>query len=71
LNKLRKVLIFAGTNQYCFISLDTDWYEPTKHELIHLFPILLVSGVLIPDDSGQWAGSKKAVTNTFLKTRFF
>lgn len=47
------------------LRLDTDWYESTKHELNHLFPILLPNGVLIIDDYGHWAGSKKAVDEYF------
>lgn len=43
------------------LRLDTDWYESTKHELIHLFPLLQKAGVLILDDYGHWAGAKKAV----------
>lgn len=43
------------------LRLDTDWYEPTKHELIHLFPLLTKNGVLIIGDYGCWAGSRKAV----------
>lgn len=48
------------------LRLDTDWYESTKHELIHLFPILEDSGVLIIDDYGSWAGAKKAVDEYFI-----
>jgi O-methyltransferase len=43
------------------LRLDTDWYESTKHELIHLFPRLVKGGVLILDDYGHWSGAKKAV----------
>ncbi len=43
------------------LRLDTDWYESTKHELTHLFPLVAKSGVLIIDDYGHFAGSKKAV----------
>ncbi|MBE2240722.1 MAG: class I SAM-dependent methyltransferase [Caldilineaceae bacterium] len=43
------------------LRLDTDWYESTRHELIHLFPLLCKGGVLIVDDYGQWAGAKRAV----------
>jgi O-methyltransferase len=43
------------------LRLDTDWYESTKHELIHLFPLLQPNGVLILDDYGYWQGAKKAV----------
>lgn len=43
------------------LRLDTDWYESTKSELEVLYPILSVSGVLIIDDYGYWAGARKAV----------
>ncbi len=43
------------------LRLDTDWYESTKHELIHLFPLLSPKGVIIIDDYGHWLGAKKAV----------
>jgi len=43
------------------LRLDTDWYESTKHELIHLFPRLVPGGVLIIDDYGYWKGARKAV----------
>ncbi len=43
------------------LRLDTDWYESTKHELLHLFPLLEKGGVLILDDYGHWEGAKKAV----------
>lgn len=43
------------------LRLDTDWYESTKHEMIHLYPLLQKSGVLIIDDYGFWKGSRKAV----------
>jgi hypothetical protein len=43
------------------LRLDTDWYESTKHEMIHMFPKLVKSGVLIIDDYGHWVGAKKAI----------
>ncbi len=43
------------------LRLDTDFYESTKHELDHLFPLLSPGGVIIIDDYGHWQGSKKAV----------
>jgi len=43
------------------LRLDTDWYESTKHELTHLFPLLSPNGVIIIDDYGHWGGAKKAV----------
>lgn len=47
------------------LRLDTDWYESTRHELEHLFPLLVKGGVLILDDYGYWAGAKKAVDEYF------
>lgn len=47
------------------LRLDTDWYESTKHELIHLFPRLVKGGVLIIDDYGHWLGAKRAVDEYF------
>lgn len=43
------------------LRLDTDWYESTNHELVHLFPRLTLGGVIIIDDYGHYAGARKAV----------
>ena len=43
------------------LSLDTDWYESTRHELILLYPKLSIGGILIIDDYGHWEGAKRAV----------
>ena len=47
------------------LRLDTDWYESTKHELIHLYPLLEKHGVLIVDDYGAWQGARKATDEYF------
>lgn len=47
------------------LRLDTDWYESTKHELVHLYPRLVRGGVLIIDDYGHWQGARKAVDEYF------
>lgn len=47
--------------QMAILRLDTDWYESTKHELEHLFPLLVPGGFLIIDDYGHWEGARKAV----------
>ncbi len=49
------------------LRLDTDWYESTYHELLHLFPRLSPGGVLIIDDYGHWAGARKAVDQYFFE----
>jgi O-methyltransferase len=43
------------------LRLDTDWYESTRHEMIHLYPLLNSGGVLIIDDYGFWRGSRQAI----------
>ncbi len=50
------------------LRLDTDWYESTRHELVHLFPRLSVGGVLIIDDYGHWEGARKAVDEYLAET---
>lgn len=47
------------------LRLDTDWYESTKHELVHLFPRVADSGVIILDDYGHWKGSRQACDEYF------
>ncbi len=48
-------------NKIAILRLDTDWYESTKHEMVHLFPLLSKGGVLIIDDYGHWQGARKAI----------
>lgn len=55
--------------QIALLRLDTDWYESTKHELIHLFPNLETNGVLIIDDYGHWEGCRKAVDEYFSESQ--
>lgn len=47
------------------LRLDTDWYESTRHELQHLYPLLSRHGVLIIDDYGHWQGARQAVDEYF------
>ena len=47
------------------LRIDTDWYESTRHELVHLYPRLSPGGVLIIDDYGHWQGARKAVDEYF------
>lgn len=51
--------------EIAMLRLDTDWYEFTYHELLHLYPRLKAGGVLIVDDYGHWAGARKAVDQYF------
>lgn len=47
------------------LRLDTDLYSSTAHELKHLVPRVSPGGILIIDDYGSWAGSRKAVDEYF------
>jgi len=51
------------------LRLDTDWYESTKHELVHLFPRVSRHGVIIIDDYGHWRGSRQACDEYFTQNR--
>lgn len=57
----------AAPDQLALLRLDTDWYESTHHELVHLFPRLSGGGVLIIDDYGHWRGARLAVDEYFAK----
>ncbi|MDH4452070.1 MAG: TylF/MycF/NovP-related O-methyltransferase [Verrucomicrobiota bacterium] len=54
-------------NEIALLRLDTDWYESTLHELVHLYPRLKPGGVLIIDDYGHWRGARQAVDEYFEK----
>ena len=47
------------------LRLDTDWFESTYHEFIHLYPRLVRGGVLIVDDYGHWKGARAATDRYF------
>lgn len=59
--KVEDTLPEQAPENIAVLRLDTDWYESTKHEMIHLFPRLVRGGVLIVDDYGHWKGARKAV----------
>jgi len=71
----KNVLLVAGRveetvpaqspDQIALLRLDTDWYESTRHELIHLYPRLVPRGILIVDDYGHWRGARKATDEYF------
>lgn len=51
--------------ELALLRLDTDWYESTRHELVHLYPLLTRNGVLIIDDYGHWEGARRATDEYF------
>jgi len=65
--KVEETIPGQTPSRIAILRLDTDWYESTHHELMHLFPLLTVGGVLILDDYGHWQGARKAVDEYFEK----
>jgi O-methyltransferase len=65
--KVEETIPTQAPSAIAILRLDTDWYESTRHELLHLYPLLSNKGVLIIDDYGHWAGAKKAVDEYFKK----
>ena len=51
--------------QVAFAHIDVDWYEPVKHSVKNIWPLLSVGGVIIFDDYYDWGGCKKAVDEFF------
>jgi O-methyltransferase len=63
--KVEETIPAHSPDPISILRLDTDWYESTRHEMIHLFPRLVRGGVLIVDDYGHWEGSRRAVDEYF------
>jgi O-methyltransferase len=63
--KVEDTLPANAPTQIALLRLDTDWYESTYHELVHLYPRLSAGGILIIDDYGHWEGARKAVDQYF------
>ena len=59
--KVEDTIPREAPQEIAILRLDTDWYESTRHELIHLYPKLSIGGILIVDDYGHWEGARKAV----------
>jgi hypothetical protein len=59
--KVEETVPSVMPKKIALLRLDTDWFESTKHEMEHLFPLLETGGVLIIDDYGHWKGARKAI----------
>jgi len=66
--KVEETIPRESPGPMALLRLDTDWYESTRHELEHLFPLLAERGVLIIDDYGHWQGARRA-TDEFLRAQ--
>lgn len=65
--KVEETLPATVPETISILRLDTDWYESSKHEMVHLFPRLQSGGVLILDDYGFWQGSRQATDEYLLE----
>jgi O-methyltransferase len=62
---VEETLPTQAPDSLALVRLDTDWYESTRHELLHLYPRLNRGGILIIDDYGHWDGARRAVDEYF------
>ena len=62
---VEETLTTQRPGRIALLRLDTDFYESTKAELEHLYPLLEPGGILIIDDYGYWNGAKQAVDEYF------
>jgi hypothetical protein len=65
--KVEDTLPAKAPEKIALLRLDTDWYESTRHELLHLYPRVVRGGIVIIDDYGHFQGCRKAV-DEFLET---
>jgi O-methyltransferase len=67
--RVEKTIPASAPDSIALLRLDTDWYESTKHELVHLFPRLSSRGAIIVDDYGHWSGARQACDEYFAQNR--
>jgi len=67
--KVEETIPRFSPDRISLLRLDTDWYDSTKHELVHLFPRLSEGGVVVIDDYGHWRGSRQACDEYFASNR--
>lgn len=67
--KVENTIPASAPDSISLLRLDTDWYQSTKHELLHLFPRLAPRGPIIIDDYGHWKGARQACDEYFVQNR--
>ncbi len=67
--RVEETIPASAPDSIALLRLDTDWYDSTRHELVHLFPRLLKAGVIIIDDYGHWQGCRQACDEYFAQNR--
>jgi hypothetical protein len=58
--KVEDTIPATHPDSIALLRLDTDFHSSTYHELVHLYPLLSVNGILIIDDYGAFRGAKQA-----------
>jgi len=59
--EVEQTLPHAAPERIALLRLDTDWYQSTYHELVHLWPRMAPGAALLLDDYGSFDGARKAV----------
>ena len=59
--EVESTLPHAAPERIALLRLDTDWYQSTYHELVHLWPRMAPGSALLLDDYGSFDGARKAV----------
>lgn len=65
--RVEETLAEHRPKRVALLRLDTDFYESTRAELAHLYPLLGAGSVLIIDDYGYRLGARKAVDEYFAR----
>lgn len=63
--KVEDTIPARAPERIALLRLDTDWYQSTYHELVHLYPRVSPGGFLIIDDYGAYAGARQATDQYF------
>jgi len=63
--EVERTLPESAPARIALLRLDTDWFQSTYHELVHLYDRLERGGVLIVDDYGAYDGARLAVDRFF------
>jgi hypothetical protein len=63
--KVEETIPGQAPEAIALLRLDTDFYESTVHELVHLFPRVSRGGVVLIDDYGHWKGARRATDEYF------
>jgi O-methyltransferase len=67
--RVEETLPATRPDRIALLRLDTDFYSSTYHELVHLYPLLSLAGILIIDDYGAFQGARIATDQYFEENR--